>query len=81
MYSLILSLVLSSQNIFAEKLNVEVDGKDCVIKIIQYNDIDNLVWAIGNCQILYDMCNNDFCKVQRLEQKELIFNPKNVGKK
>ena len=81
MYGLILSLVLSS-SIYAERLDVEVDGKDCVIKYIRYNDIDNLVWAVGNCDVFYDMCTEDFCKVEKIEIKDLNFGTKdNVGQK
>ena len=79
MYSLILSLVLSSP-IHAERAFVEVDGRDCVFKLIKYNEIDNLVWAVGNCQVLFDMCTKDFCKVEKFTPKDLNFGGKeNIG--
>ena len=81
MYGLILSLVLSSP-IHADRPGVEVDGKDCIFKVIQYNDVDNLIWTVGNCQVLYDMCTKDFCKVQRIEQEDLNFGTvDNIGKR
>ena len=81
MYGLILSLVLSSP-IHAERANVTVNDKDCVIKVIKYNDVDNLVWAIGNCQVFYDMCTKDFCKVEKIDMKDLNFGGKaNIGSK
>ena len=81
MYSLILSLVLSSQAV-ADRAGVEVDGKDCVFKLIQYNEVDNLVWAVGNCDILYEKCVEDFCKVEKIPKKDLNFGTAdNVGKK
>ena len=78
MYSLILSLVLSG-SVHADRLNVQVDDKDCVIKVIQYNEIDNIFWAIGNCQEFYNKCEEDYCKVERLPQKDLTFRKENVG--
>lgn len=81
MYGLILSLVLSSP-IHADRALVNVDGKDCVFKVIEYNDVDNLIWTKGNCQALYDMCTKDFCKVRKVDQEDLNFgNRDNIGKK
>jgi hypothetical protein len=80
MNSLILALVLSSPNVHADRALVEVDGKDCIFKLIKYNEIDNLVWAVGNCQVLFDLCTKDFCKVEKFSQKDLNFGgKKNIG--
>ena len=79
MYALIISLLLSSP-IHAERAGVVVDGKESIFKVIQYNEIDNLIWTQGNCQALYDMCTKDFCKVQKIERKDLNFGRKdNIG--
>ena len=74
MYSLVLSLVLSSPHVLAERLNVEVDGKECVIKEIIYDDTYQVVLALGNCQIFYDMCTKDFCNVKKFDDPEDVFN-------
>jgi hypothetical protein len=82
MYSLVLSLVLSSSNVLADKLNVEVDGEECKLKTIYYDAVNNYVHAIGNCQFLYDICTDDFCRVKKIGDKELNFGlHDNVGKK
>ena len=81
MYSLILSLVLSG-SVLAERPSVEVDGKDCLIKSIVYDDINNYVHTIGNCDTLYEMCTEDYCKVKKMKKKDLNFGMSdNVGKK
>ena len=80
MYSLILSLVLSTQ-VYADRANVEVDGKNCIIKHIKYNEVDNLIYAVGNCDIIYEMCEETFCTVEKLPQKDLYFSTENVGQK
>lgn len=81
LYGLLLILILSSSAI-AGKLSVVIDEKDCVFKLIQYNDMDNLVWAVGNCQVLYDLCTEDFCKIERITEKELNFGTAdNIGKR
>ena len=73
MYSLILSLVLSSPNVLAERAQLEVDGKDCKVKAIKYDETHNIIWAMGNCQVIYDMCTEDFCRVKKMQPKELNF--------
>ena len=77
---LILSLALSSPTVLADRAVLEVDGKDCLFKMIQYNDVDNLIWTMGNCQKLYDMCTKDFCRVEKIPRKDLNFGGKgNIG--
>lgn len=72
MYSLILSLVLSGSAL-AERSVVQVNDKDCFIKVIEYNEVDNIIWAKGNCQVIYKMCEEDFCNVRKVPVKDLNF--------
>ena len=82
MNSLILALVLGSPNVYADRPFIQVDNKECVFKMIKYNDIDNLIWTKGDCQALYDMCTKDFCKVEKIIQKDLyLLDTENVGRK
>lgn len=82
MYSLILALVLSSPVQSIERNNVTVDGKDCKIKTIVYDNRHNYIYAVGNCQVLYDMCTKDFCKVRKHDEEEIFYgNSENVGEK
>ena len=52
------------------KINVEVDGKDCVIEEIHYSGIYSFVVAKGNCTVIYDMCTKSFCKVQKMGSRQ-----------
>lgn len=77
---IIVLLVLCTTTAQAKKLNVEVDGDECRLIEIRYDDINNMVYAVGNCQIFYEMCDKDFCKVIKMEPKELDFgNANNIG--
>ena len=43
--------------------------------------LDNLIYAVGNCDIIYEMCEETFCTVEKLPQKDLYFSTENVGQK
>jgi hypothetical protein len=52
------------------KINVEVNGKDCVVEEIHYSGIYNFIVAKGNCTIIYNICKESFCDVQEMNTKD-----------
>ena len=79
-YIILLLLLCDTANA-ANRPNLEVNGKNCVIKRIYYDDINNYIHALGNCDILFEMCTEDFCMVKKVNQGQLQFGNENVGKK
>lgn len=71
--SLILA-VLSSP-----RLNVEVDNKECVIKVIEYSYIHSYVHMIGNCSYIYEKCIQDNCTIKDIKEEDLNFGKKTIG--
>lgn len=71
-YLIILAILLSSPNILAS-MNVEVDSKECIVKVIRYAGIHSYVHFIGKCEDVYTMCTRDSCDVDKIEQKDLNF--------
>lgn len=61
------------------RMNAEINNDECKIIRIEYAYIHNYVYTIGNCQKLYDMCEEDFCEVKRIPEKELNFGRKDIG--
>jgi len=69
-------LIVSSTTILNQasaRLNSEVDDDECRIILIKYSGIDNYIYAQGNCELLYEMCTEDYCTVKKLENKDLNF--------
>jgi hypothetical protein len=73
------SLMLFAIALSSPRLDVEVQGKDCVIKTIVFDGVNSYVHAMGNCDIIYDKCLEDNCDVQDYDFPDLNFGKKNVG--
>jgi competence protein ComGF len=52
------------------KINVEVDGKDCVVEEIHYSEIYSYIIAKGNCTVIYNICKESFCEVKEIIKKD-----------
>lgn len=52
------------------KINVEVDGKDCVIEEIHYSGMYSFIVAKGNCTVIYDICKESYCDVQEMKKED-----------
>lgn len=64
------------------RLDVSANDEDtCKIVSIYYDETHNYVKTIGGCQILFDMCTDDFCSVKKIDPKELNFGWEKIGKK
>ena len=55
------------------RINVEVDGNECMIKHILYDDVSTYVRLIGNCEEVYKRCNPRNCIIEKAPSKELNF--------
>ena len=60
-------------------LNVEVNGKECVIKRIEFSYIHSYIHAVGNCDFIYEKCLEDKCDVEPIKDEDLNFGKKFVG--
>ena len=75
MYIYLMLAALSSP-----RMDIEVLEKNCYIKEIIYDGIHTYVHAIGNCDVIYELCLRDSCGVEKVPQKELNFGKKdNIG--
>ena len=63
-------LIITLSKAAEAKINVEVDGKDCVVEEIHYSGIYNFIVAKGNCTIIYNICKESFCDVQEMNTKD-----------
>ena len=61
------------------RMDVEVNGKNCVIREIRYSYIHSYIHAVGNCDFIYDKCIEDNCDVEKIKEEDLNFGKKEVG--
>ena len=74
MYTYLMLAALSLPN-----LNVEVNGKECVIKQIRFGYIHSYVHMVGNCDYIYEKCIEDECDVEPIKDEDLNFGKEFVG--
>ena len=61
------------------RMDVEVNGRECVIRVIKYSYIHSYIHAVGTCDFLYDKCIEDNCDLQEIKEEDLNFGSKEVG--
>jgi hypothetical protein len=78
-YGLIALLLIPT--LASARIDAKVNEDGCKIVAIHYDEIHNYVEAVGGCQVLFDMCTEDFCSVKKIEAKELNFGQENLSNK
>ena len=74
MYTYLMLATLSLPNI-----DVTVNQKNCVVKVIRYNYIHSYIHAVGNCDFIYKKCVEDNCNIEKVPDKDLNFGKKPTG--
>lgn len=79
--ALIICLFLILTNKSEARINTEYDNDECRVVWAKWKGEHNFFYTKGNCQAIYDMCTEDYCTVNEIEDEDNFSTPnsRNIG--